>query len=370
MKILIITNLYPLPWEPNRATYNKQQFAYLAKSQDVFILVPIAWPAYFKHRKEIKNNQQNLRYIPYFYTPKIGRRLYSWFMFISLFLSSYRWMKALNVDCLLASWAYPDGVAASKIAKLLKVPFYLKVHGSDINIYSECASRSSQIISAANSSKGILSVSKALKKKMIVMGINKDLIKVIYNGIDSRLFYYEENKIAKGTNLLFIGNLKKAKGVVELIDSFINLQKDYADLTLTYAGDGDMMGVLRKKVEQNSLQKKVKLLGNVDHHQLPELVKKATFVVLPSYNEGVPNVILEAMACGTPVVATAVGGIPEVVSEGFSGVLIDSPTIADVQEGIVKALNHSWDKAAIAKSAEQFDWNRNVAEVEKMLNLM
>jgi len=236
-KLLIITNLYPLPWEPNRATFNKQQFTYLSELYDVYILVPIAWLDYLKHRKEIQSDNPKIHYFPYFYTPKFGRRYYSWWMFFSIYLSSFRWIKSLNISSILASWAYPDGVAAYKLSKLLNLPFYLKVHGSDINTYSQFPSRAKQIREIANQSKGILSVSQALASKMVDMGINKELIKVIYNGVNRDLFYYNP-ETNKNSNLLFIGNLKKTKGVIELIDSFNHIQKNHSQLKLKFVGTG------------------------------------------------------------------------------------------------------------------------------------
>lgn len=369
-RILIITNLYPLPWQPNRATFNKQQFTYLSEKCDVFILVPVAWADYFKHRKLFDIENDDIHYCPYFYPPKYGRRYYGWFMFLSLLFSSYKWIKSLKINLILSSWAYPDGVGAHKIAKMIKVPFFLKVHGSDINVHSEYRSRAKQISHAANQSKGILAVSKALKNKMINMGVNEHLISVIYNGVSREIFFYDKTQMNKDADvLLFVGNLKKTKGVLELMDSFINIHEKFPLLTLTYAGDGEMMSLLKQKIEQHHLVNKVKLLGNIDHHLLPELMKNAKMLVLPSYNEGVPNVILESMSCGTPVVATAVGGIPEVVDDGFSGILVAKPTVKDVQAGIEKALNHSWDRLAISKSAEQFDWDVNVAELTRLLRL-
>ncbi len=367
-KVLIVTNLYPLPWEPNRAMYNKQQFDYLSKKYDIFILVPVAWLDYFKHRKELININENHRYCPYFYTPKLGRSFYSWFMFFSLMITSYRWMKSLNVDFMLASWAYPEGVAISKIAKLLKVPYFLKVHGSDINGHGNVPSRAKQITLAANNSQGVISVSQALATRMIELGVNQKLIKVIYNGVNRKKFFFNK-KIKYYDSLLFVGNLKKAKGVLELMDSFINIHKKYPNITLTYAGDGEMLGVLRKKINEYGLEGKVHLLGSIDHELLPELMQRAKLLILPSYNEGVPNVILESLSCGTPVVATAVGGITEVVDNNVSGVLVKTHAVGDVQAGIEKALICRWNREKISNIAKQFDWQFNIKQVSTLFEM-
>jgi len=110
-------------------------------------------------------------------------------------------------------------------------------------------------------------------------------------------------------------------------------------------------------------------LGSISHHLLPKLIQDAKLLILPSYNEGVPNVILESLSCGTPVVATAVGGIPEVITNKVSGILVEAPVVEKITMGIEKALNHSWDRASIAKSAECFDWQHNINELSKLLQL-
>jgi len=368
-KLLIISNLYPSPWEPSRATYNKQQFTYLQAYFDIYILVPVAWPDYLKHRKEINNNNSKIRYCAYFYTPKFGRRFYSWWMLLSIYLSSYLWIKSLNINAIFASWAYPDGVAAYRLSKKLNVPFYLKVHGSDINIFSQSPPRAKQIREAANQSKGVLSVSQALANKMIDMGIQKDLIQVIYNGVNQELFNYRSNNKENSNSLLFIGNLKKTKGVTELLESFNTIHKKHPQLSLSFAGEGEMRNLLQQKITEYQLADKVNLLGSISHHLLPKLIQEAKLLILPSYNEGVPNVILESLACGTPVVATAVGGIPEIITNGTSGILIDSPNPQDITSGLEKALNQSWDRLSIAKSAKCFDWQENINKLSKLLQL-
>ncbi len=364
--LLIVSNLYPLPWQPNRAMFNKQQFDYLSEKYDVYILVPVAFFDYFKNWTQIKNNN-NLRYFPYFYIPKMGRRFYSWFMFLSIMLSSYKWVKSKDIKFILASWAYPEGVAVQKTAKFFNLPFFLKVHGSDINLYGNIPSRAKQIVSAAQASEGVISVSQALAKRIIEMGVNKKLIKVIYNGVNKNKFYFDQ-KINTTDTILFIGNLLKTKGVVELMDSFININKRYPSLKLTYIGDGEMFPLLQEKITLHGLEKKIKLIGSLEHELLPAMIRQAKLLVLPSYNEGVPNVILEAMSCGTPVVATAVGGIPEVIEEGISGVLMNSPDVKDVQAGIEKALKIPWSKVVISESAKKFNWDNNIAQLCTLFN--
>lgn len=365
-KLLIISNLYPLPWEPNRATFNRQQFELLKDNYQVRIAVPVAWPEYLKHRDEIEQNDK-VTYFPNFYTPGLGRRFYPKMMELSFRLFSGSCLKDFVPDKILSCWAFPEGVAGQKLAERLGIPFYLKVHGSDINGHGNIPERAKQIVNAANKSNGILSVSNALKDKMITMGIDADKINVIYNGVDKTQFKPNASEMRNNT-LFYVGNLKDTKGVMELLKAFHLVSAEYPELKLTYAGSGHMRTPMNAYIEENGLVDRVKFLGTVNHNELPALMKLARFVVLPSYAEGVPNVLLESMSCGTPVVATAVGGIPEVVQEGMNGYLSEPRSATEFAETLRKALNHDWDYNAIASHAEQFDWNRNKAQLLDLLS--
>ncbi|WP_231878289.1 hypothetical protein, partial [Oleiphilus sp. HI0117] len=118
MRLLILTNLYPLPWEPNRATFNKQQFDRLARTNDVSIIVPVSWLDYLMHRAEIKKaNSPKLLYVCYWYTPKILYSFFGWFMWLSVLIGLNSHFRGFRPEVVLGSWAYPDGFAAAQLAK-------------------------------------------------------------------------------------------------------------------------------------------------------------------------------------------------------------------------------------------------------------
>lgn len=366
-RLLIITNLYPLPWDPNRATFNLQQFKRLSGIYELYVLVPIAWPDWARNRKKILQHN-NVKYIPYFYTPKLLRYFYGAFMFSSIAMFGNKWIDSIGPDYVLASWAFPEGVAAALHAKLKKTPFFLKVHGSDINMHGKELLRAKQIVWAANRAQGVLSVSQALRNKLISMGVQEHKIKVIYNGVDSDMFIPNHRlPIGRRSSLLFVGNLKKEKGVIELLSAFSQISEKHPKLSLCVVGEGVMKKTMMDNIETLHLQNKVQVLGGIDHHALPALMQNARMLLLPSYNEGVPNVVLEAMASGVPVIATSVGGIPEVVDEGVTGFMIDKPDAHILAQAIEKALSHSWDSHAIRNVSIAYSWDENIQRLQHLI---
>lgn len=365
-RLVIISNLYPLPWQPERATFNRQQFALLESHFDMSILVPVPFIDWFKHYKHIKQSER-LRYSPYFFLPKFGRRFYSICLYCSLLLHSGLWLKKLKPDIMLASWAFPDAVATSWLAKLFGCRFYFKVHGSDIHLHGQVKSRSQQIVSAAQAATTVISVSEDLKAHMMAMGIAQEKIQVVYNGVDHLLFSQAEKRHIDAPYLLFVGNLKQDKGVMELLRAFKLLTEEFEQYQLIIVGSGNMQDTMQRYIDTNLLGNRVRLLGNIAHDKLPGLMQHAQLLILPSFHEGVPNVALESMAAGTPVVATAVGGIPEVVLPDVSGLLIataDSRLLSDaIRQGLLK----QWDKQAIRQHAQQFTWQKNMTLMLRIL---
>ncbi|WP_456406392.1 glycosyltransferase family 4 protein [Thiolapillus sp.] len=379
-RLLIITNLYPTPWDHHRGTFNFQQFNHLAKHMEIRVIVPISW----------KERLQNLKhpaapfsshplmgkavYPLYWYIPGLFRGSYGASMQISLQLQCSRFIRDFSPDFLLSSWAYPEGTAGTRIARKLGIPAFVKVHGSDINIAAQQAPVQRHIEAWGNEVAGVVSVSVDLKKKMQRMGIQESKIHVIYNGINHQRFHpLPQTQARKALSLddsriiLYVGNLKKEKGCLDLLEAYIDLAHEQPDLKLYVAGTGAMSKAMMQRSQEAGMKNRIFLLGKVDHAALNHWYNAADLVCLPSYNEGVPNVLLEAMACGTPVVATRVGGIPEVVTAD-TGILVESGNVGELKAKLDTALKQQWNAEHIHQYTKKFSWNENIRQMLDMFN--
>jgi len=138
------------------------------------------------------------------------------------------------------------------------------------------------------------------------------------------------------TNLLFAGRLIPLKGVMELLEAFTVLNKQYPLLTLTYVGDGPLMDTLKAQVNKNQIGDKVFFPGWIPagSDALFAVYRKSDILILPSHAEGLPLVLLEAMANGVAVVATNISGIPEIVINRETGLLINRVAAADIETAV------------------------------------
>lgn len=377
-RLLIITNLYPTPWENLRGTFNFQQFNHLAEHLDIRIIVPVSWKDRFKHRNSLRKElaehplQNNVSYPVYWYTPGCFRGSYGWSMWASLQWQCRKLIDDFQPDYLLSSWAYPEGVAGTRIAQSLGIPAFVKVHGSDINITAQHPDVKPQIHDWGQKVAGVASVSFDLKQKLEKLGVPGSRIHVIYNGIDHQRFHPSDREAARrmlhlddAPFLLYVGDLKARKGCMDLLLAFLKLEDKHPDLKLYIAGTGAMQSTLQQTIEQTGVQEKVSLLGKVQHADLNQWYNAASLTCLPSYNEGVPNVLLESMACGTPVVATRVGGIPEVINSDC-GLLTEPGDIEALARALDNALEKNWNQERIHQHATGFSWEENT---RKMLNM-
>lgn len=369
MKLLAISNLYPSPVEPNRATFNKQQFSGLAEHLDLDVAVPVAWTSYLKNRSTYQNaTSETLQYFPYFYTPKFFRNQYGKFMAYSLLRGVSGWINERGYDAILGTWAYPDGFAASQLADKLGIPFYLKVHGSDINVLAHMPHLQRAVIDVCRSAKGVITVSQALRQQLLDWGCDAERVSLIYNGVDPERFYLDASHADGDEYLLYIGNLKRDKGVIDLAYAYSAYRESGGKLPLRYVGAGPMAAELKQIFARGKLSDCVQMLGALPHERAAAQIRAASAVLLPSYHEGVPNVLLEAAASGVPCVATRVGGIPEIVKQDVTGILVDAGEIDQIAEAMKRVEDLSrWDSRAISEYGQSFRWSKNI---EALLHLM
>jgi glycosyltransferase involved in cell wall biosynthesis len=264
-------------------------------------------------------------------------------------------------------WLYPEGYATVAAARRLGIPAIVCSIGSDLNRIPDPASKW-LTRSAMNRAAFVLTKSEHLRQQAIRMGINARKIRTIRNGCDPSVFHLADRSAARAQLavdeaaelVLFVGRLDPAKGIVELLEAFASLASRRPNLRLEYVGDGPGREQLRRKVKDFALEGRVYLAGACPSEKIPQWLAAANVLVLPSYAEGCPNVVIEALSCGRPVIATNVGGIPELVNEK-SAILVaprDSRTLADA---IDTAMERNWDERSIS---EQFHRGWDEAAVE------
>jgi glycosyltransferase involved in cell wall biosynthesis len=338
MRILTLTNLYPTPFDPTRATFNRQKLRLLAERHPVAVIAPILWTDEWAARRKGGASLPRGRRVTcdgitvdhprYLYPPKVLRGWYGHCFRESVRPAFRRALAEFRPDLVFAPWAYPDGWAAVQLGHRAGLPVVIKVHGSDILQLSLYPRRSRGTVEALRQADGIIAVSHDLRERVVALGAGPDRVRVIYDGIDSELFHpgprdAARARLARETDLqgpvvLFIGNLVPIKGLEVLIDAFARLAREGVDFTGLLIGQGSLRSRLEDRVARAGLRGRVRLLGPRPHDQLPDWYRAADLFVLPSYSEGVPIVLLEAAACGTPFVASRVGGVPEIAHLGAS----------------------------------------------------
>lgn len=375
-RLLVITNLFPTPWEPARGMFNAQQIRQLSQNFDIQVWVPVAWPTWFSKPRQIRcayRQSENVLVVtfPYFYTPGVLRWGYGLSCFVSLLLCYIR-NRHFRPARVLGSWLYPDGVAAAGLARLLKVPYVLKAHGTDVNFHCRYPARAAQVRRAAAKAQAVYCVSNDLARELHQYDIARDNAVVIYNGVDAELFYPQSIDAARHalglpserSILLYVGNLKASKGIFDLLNAFSSLPSNIQG-HLVFVGEGPEKKALNRRVTDMGLGEHVTLVGGKPHDELGRWMAAADALVLPSHAEGVPNVVLEALACGTPVVATAVGGTPEVLPS-FAGLLVPAHEPGALADACVRVLRKNWNRDAIRRHAAGFSWQDNVAQLSRL----
>lgn len=373
MKILVITNLFPSSAEPTRGVFNKQQFVELAKLFELRVVAPLPW----YHKKTTPQEEDidgiKVYHHRYFMIPKIGRSLYGIFFYVSLLPRVKKLYKEFKFYAILATWAYPDAFGSYLIAKALKKPIVIKVHGTDINSYMRYFLRRKMIVWALSNSDKVIAVSGALKDQMIMAGVPSDKIVVIPNGVNTDLFKpMDQAECRRKLELpldkkmvLFAGNLVKIKGVETLVDAFAGLR---VSALLVLVGDGPLEDMLRVKVKKLGIEDRIIFAGRKAHNEIRYYMNACDIFCLPSHNEGCPNVLIEAISCGKYVVATKVGGIPEIIDSDRIGIMVESDKPTDLAKALSRGLEISRISGKTYSERRPCMWQQSAEMFGKVLN--
>lgn len=224
-----------------------------------------------------------------------------------------------KIDIIHSYFSYPNASAGRVIANKYKIPHVVTVRGSDVLLYPKQNLFLQKAVSRnLKSADKVICVSNHLKDACIELGVLSEKIVHMPDGHDETIFYYDP-KIQKENIILFVGNLISVKNPIFLLKSFNKFLNFQPDFKLLIAGQGNLKNEMIKYINQNNLKNNVEFLGQLNSKELSLYMKKSKLLFLPSISEGWPNVIQEALACGTPVVASKVGGIPEIIRKNING---------------------------------------------------
>jgi glycosyltransferase involved in cell wall biosynthesis len=229
-------------------------------------------------------------------------------------------------DLVFATWAYPDGWAAGRLAREAGLPVVVLVHGSDVLLADRVPGRRRRTAEALRAADGVVAMSKDLADRVADLGVDRGRTLVNYSGIDPDVFRPGSKAEARAPlgltvgdpHVLFVGNLVPVKAVDMLLRASAALVGSGFPVRVTVVGQGPLRPALERLAGELGLGDRVAFAGPKPQAELAAWYRAADAVCLPSLSEGVPNVLLEASACGTPWVATAVGGVPEIADLGAS----------------------------------------------------
>lgn len=251
---------------------------------------------------------------------------------------------SFDFDVIHAHRVYPEGFAAVLLGRMVKKPVVISARGSDINVLSRSFIVRRLIRYAIKHAHAIITVSKELAEKITALG-GKNKVQVMPKGVDAGIFFpMDKQKMRKQLDLpedktivLYVGNLVAIKNPQSLIDAALLIpEEERRKYLFVMVGDGDLKRGITERIKKENLEDCFKLTGRINPEEIPLWMNTADMLLLPSLNEGMPNVLYEAMACGLPVIASRVGGIPEIITDEENGLLIDPKDTLRIKECIIR----------------------------------
>ncbi len=391
MRVLIVTKIFPNAVEPLSAPFNRQQFAALAKHCDVEVLATIPWfpgagllgqrssagaLAAVPTVEEIAG--LHVRHPRTLFVPRMAHSTWGPLYAASLarLVPRYRG----KIDVVLGSWAYPDGFAAVLFAQALGVPAVVKLHGSDINNVAEMPGPRRMLQWALPRAARIVAVSRALADKVTELGVAPARIALVSNGVDSERFAPRDRSDRSAARqilglpadarlALYVGNLKPAKGVLDLLAAAPAVLDASPHNYLALVGGGESANAIAEAANALGPERASRIvrLGPLPADQVASWMAACNILVLPSWNEGTPNVVLEALASGRRVVACEVGGVPDLLTDAELGVMVPPRQPAQLSAALIHALTVDYDPLAVAAKGARGGW---AASAEALFNVL
>lgn len=379
MKILVLTDIFPCDEEPTLGTFVYELSKAVSHKNQIIVIHPRLWNPFkisYNSNYTYKTTINGIEvYRPRLFVLPKGDRLFfrSFASFITILLLTIKLRRQFDFELIHAHMACPAGFAGILTGRILKIPVVITTHGSDIHSFPKNILLKNLVLFTIKRADKVVAVSQSLKDSILRMGVDEKYLSILRNGVKHEHFF-PINKIKSRENLnlppnkkiiLFIGSLLPIKCVDVLLRAFIQIdEKVHTNIILL--GKGTLESHLKLLSKQLNIDKDVFFVGSKMHDEISLWLSACDVFCLPSRNEGFPTVIVEALACGRPVVATRVGGIPEAVINDTLSILVEPNNIVELAAALNKALGKEWDYQAIAEYGKRFSWDTIAEEYSEL----
>jgi teichuronic acid biosynthesis glycosyltransferase TuaC len=375
LRVLLFSTVFPNGPQPHHGVFVRERMRGLPADVEVRVVAPAPWfplvsglrPGYRPPiaREEIHGGVQVLhpRYVSF---PGLLKFLDGFLMFLCALPVLVRMRREFPFQAIDAHFAYPEGLAAVLAGLVLRVPVTITLRGT-LPQLAGFRLRRPQLRFALRRAARVIAVSESLKADAVALGIPAEKVRVIENGIDPELFRPVDRTEARralglpkyGPLLVSVGTLSERKGFHLVLEAMAKLGVRWPTLRFAIVGgdgaEGAMGGELRQLAARLKIADRVVFAGSARRDDLAAWYGAADLFVLASSHEGCPNVVLEALACGTPVIGTPVGNVPELLDSPDVGVVVERTADA-LAAGIDAALGRGWDRDRVRARVAARTW--------------
>ncbi len=371
MNILFLSTVYPHPSTPVCGTFNWQLCQSLRAHAEVRVLAPRSWLDVIRHggspRVELPASVP-VQAPTFFYPPLVLKQHYGRCMWASIRNTVRRTLAEFPVDWVVSYWAHPDGEAGLRTAREAGARAAVIVGGSDVLLLPNDPRRKQAVVNVLQQSDLVLTVCDGLRQRVGELGVDLGHVRTLTQGIDPTRFR-QENRAAARTLLgipadapvfVWVGRMVELKRLDVLVRAFARVHQRQPDSRLYLVGDGPKQRAIQKLVASLGLQDRVGFVGPVQPPDLPVWFQAANATVLSSSSEGLPNVLRESLACGTPFVATDVGSISE-IADPFQSILV----LPGRDDELASAMSNILDEvyADGARTYQPQTWDRSASDL-------
>lgn len=381
MRVLSFSYCFPNRVNPTWGVFIAQRLTALSQREDVELEVcaPVPMFPIVSHLQsgipplQETNHGLTVHHPRYFYVPKFMKHLDGKLYARGLLPWVRDYCKRSQPKIFDAHFAWPDGVGVYHLSRKLNIPYVVTLRGW-IWVGMNQPKLWSQAIEALQNAHAIINLCKPMADICRKLGCEEQRLHVIHNGVNRKLFYPIDNAVARKalglpqhlSLIVCVAYFQRRKGIIEVIQALAKLSSDTHLLIVGMPAEADYYAEVLRTIDKLNLTDRVIIAGQQPHEKLPLFYNAANVTVLVSYWEGCPNAIMESLGCGTPVIATPVGSVPEQVIPGKNGYIVPMKDPDALAEALRKALSQNWDCQQLAASV--MSWNEVAHEVQKVLH--